>query len=83
MTDGRSSDSVRGPAQRIKASGTEVFAVGLGRRFSRKDLAYMATDRSHIYTQSFRGLVKALTPRMSRTVCKGERPSSKDLYVID
>ncbi len=71
MTDGISADSVRGPAQRLKASGAEVFAVGLGRKFSYRQLAYMATDSRHIFKQDFSALARALKP-MARTVCKGE-----------
>ena len=71
MTDGISADSVRGPAQRLKASGAEVFAVGLGKRFSYKQLVYMATDTRHIFKQDFNALRTALKP-MARTVCKGK-----------
>ena len=71
MTDGISADSVRGPAQRLKASGAEVFAVGLGSRYSYRQLAYMATDSAHIFKRNFNALTKALKP-MARTVCKGK-----------
>ena len=72
MTDGISADSVRGPAQRLKAGGAEVFAIGLGRRFSYRQLVYIATDSRHIFKQDFTALAKALKP-MTRTVCRGKK----------
>ena len=80
LTDGISADSVRGPAQRLKASGAEVFAVGLGRRFSYKQLAYMATDSRHIFKQDFTALARALKP-MTRTVCKGEKFGGNHIFL--
>jgi hypothetical protein len=71
MTDGISADRLRGPAQRLKASGAEVFAVGLGSKFSYKQLTYMATDRRHIMKQNFNALARALKP-LQRAVCKGK-----------
>ena len=71
MTDGISADKVRTPAQRLKASGAEVFAVGLGKRYSYRQLAYIATDASHIFKQDFGALARSLKP-MTRTVCKGK-----------
>lgn len=56
LTDGISQDSVRRPARRLRATGCEVFVLGIGRGYRKSQLRQIATDGSHVFTVSFKSL---------------------------
>ena len=60
LTDGVSQDSVSAPARRLRASGCEVFVLGIGRGYRKSQLRQIATDNSHVFTVSFRSLGKVI-----------------------
>ena len=70
MTDGRSADRVEAPAQRLKATGATLFAFGIGKRYDRKQLERMASDKKHLITRDFSAMAKAIKP-MAQDVCRG------------
>lgn len=72
VTDGISQDEVSSAASRMKASGVEVFAIGLGKRFRRRQLLQMATDRNHVLTVSFSALM-TLILNLKNQVCQKQR----------
>lgn len=76
LTDGISQDNVQGPARVLKSSGVEVFAVGLGKKFRRRELEQIATDKSHVFKVSF-GLLLTLVAKMKKTICSPYVPISK------
>ena len=72
MTDGVSQDRVGPAASRMKATGVEVFAIGLGRKFKRRQLQQMATDQNHVLTVSFSALMTSIL-KLKNQVC--QKPS--------
>ena len=56
LTDGKSQDRVSAPARRLRATGCEVFVLGIGRGYIKSQLRQIATDSSHVFTVSFRSL---------------------------
>lgn len=69
MTDGVSQDRVGPAASRMKATGAEVFTIGLGRKFKRRQLQQMATDQNHVLTVSFSALM-TLILKLKNQVCQ-------------
>lgn len=56
MTDGRSYDSVSGPARNLRKGGVEVISLGLGLRYNIRQLRQMASNRRLVFTARFRNL---------------------------
>lgn len=71
MTDGKSYDRVRQPAAVLRNMGVEVFALGVGRRYSMKQLIQIASNRRHIVTADFRNL-GSFVRVIKQKACKGE-----------
>lgn len=69
LTDGISQDRVRQPASRMKATGAEVFAIGLGKKYRRTQLLQMATDQNHVLTVSF-SLLMSIILKLKNQVCQ-------------
>ena len=69
LTDGVSQDRVDEPASRTKATGAEVFAIGLGQKYRRIQLLQMATDQNHVFTVSF-SLLMSIILRLKNQVCQ-------------
>lgn len=69
LTDGMSQDRVGPAASRIKATGVEVFAIGLGKKFKRRQLLQLATDQNHVLTVSF-GTLMTLILKLKNQVCQ-------------
>lgn len=70
LTSGRAGDSVRVPSLKIHRAGIETFAIGVGTRFSHRELSAIATDARHTYMVNFKtlnGIVKGIV----RKACKG------------
>ena len=85
LTDGISQDRVGQPASRMKATGAEVFAIGLGKKYRRRQLLQMATDQNHVLTVSFSLLMSAIL-KLKNQVCQpikiGEYTLSYNLCTI-
>lgn len=71
LTDGRSQDRVMKAAHALRRKAVEIFALGVGRRYSMKQLIQMATDRNHVYTAAFRNLGSVIRA-IKNKACKGE-----------
>ena len=69
MTDGISQDRVQRPALALKSHGVWVFALGIGRRYRRRQLQQIATNRRYVFTANFRGLNR-VARRISRKICR-------------
>ena len=76
LTDGRSKDRVTQEASLLKASGVEVFAIGIGRALSTSQLLQIAKDRHHVSTVSFRGLA-ALSSELKSKICQTVGPTGQ------
>ena len=72
LTDGKSQDSVRRPARQLRLMGVEVFAVGIGRKYSARHLNEIATDRRHIYTAGFHNLLSLVRVLKTKACRKGK-----------
>lgn len=69
LTTGGSKDDVRGATALIQRSRVETFCIGIGRRYSLRELQYIATDQRHVYTAAFRNLGSLIT-LVKRKICK-------------
>ena len=58
-------------AHALRRKAVEIFALGVGRRYSMKQLIQMATDRNHVYTAAFRNLGSVIRA-IKNKACKGE-----------
>ena len=71
MTDGRSQDSVVGPARLFRGRNIKCYAVGIGRKFNRRQLLQIAAgDRRHVLTAGFRNL-GSIAGAIGRRACRG------------
>lgn len=77
MTTGGSRDDVRGPTALINRKRVETFAIGVGRRYSFRELQYIATDPRHVYTAAFRNLGSTVK-LLKRKICKSGKHNSLD-----
>ena len=68
MTDGRSYDSVVGPARTLRKGGVEVISLGLGLRYNIRQLRQMASNRRLVFTARFRNL-NSVVRVLKRKVC--------------
>lgn len=59
MTDGITADDIVKPARALHRAGVEVYALGIGLKYSRRQLLHMATDRKHVKTSKFANLRRA------------------------
>lgn len=71
MTDSKSYDKVGRPAAVLRNMGVEVFALGVGKRFSMKQLTQIASNRRHIFTANFKNL-GAFVRAIKQKACKGK-----------
>lgn len=72
FTDGMSQDRVGPAASRMKATGAEVFAIGLGKKYRRRQLQEIATDQYHVMTVSF-GLLMSIIQKLKNQVCQPQK----------
>ena len=71
MTDGRSYDNVNSPAQLFRRTGIKCYAIGIGRRFNRRQLYQIAAgNRRHVLTAGFRNL-GSIVNTIQRRACRG------------
>ncbi|XP_066269384.1 alpha-tectorin-like [Branchiostoma lanceolatum] len=72
VTDGKSYDSVRQPANELRKMGVTVYAVGVGPQVDNGTLAVIASDSSKVYqTDNFEGL-NSVGKMVQEKVCRGE-----------
>ena len=78
LTDGISQDSVKRPARRLRATGCQVFVLGIGRGYRKSQLRQIATDSSHVFTVSFRSLGQVIR-QIKTKAC--QRIPSKSMHL--
>ena len=71
MTDGISQDRVRRPALALRSQGVWVYALGIGRRYRRRQLMQIATNGRYVFTANFRSLSR-VARRISGKICLSE-----------
>ena len=72
MTDGRSYDNVARPGQLFRRKNIKCYAVGIGRKFNRRQLLQIAAgDRRHVVTAGFRNL-RSIAGTIGRKACRGK-----------
>lgn len=71
MTDGISQDRVRRPALALRSHGVWVYALGIGRRYRRRQLRQIATNGRYVFTANFRSLSR-VARRISGKICLSE-----------
>ena len=69
MTDGISHDRVYHPARRLKRMGVKIFALGIGRKYNRKQLNQIASGRGSVFTSGFRAM-RLVVGRIQRAACR-------------
>ena len=72
ITDGKSYDGVSKPAAVLRNMGVEVFALGVGKRYSLRQLIQIASNRRHIFTVDFRNL-GSFVRAVKEKACKGRK----------
>ena len=71
MTDGRSYDNVYSPALLFRRRNIKCYAVGIGRKYNRRQLLQIAAgDRRHVITAGFRQL-GSIVGTIQRRACRG------------
>lgn len=71
LTDGVSYDPVKGPAKRLHILGVEVFAVGIGMKYNKRQLRLIASQQKFVYTSKFADLDKVAV-KIRRRLCPGK-----------
>ena len=56
MTDGISQDEVSTPAGLLKRMGVNIFALGIGRQYSMRQLQQIASSSRFVFTSGFRAM---------------------------
>lgn len=69
ITDGASSDGVSRPATSLKGDGVELFALGIGSRYSRSQLIRIASSPLNVFTAGFSRLGKVVRA-VKEKVCR-------------
>ena len=72
MTDGRSRDRVNHYSKLLHKAGVAVYAVGIGKKYNRRQLRVMASSpkNKHVITVGFAQL-SSLVRKMQNKVCRG------------
>ena len=76
ITDGVSADRVRRPALRLRKDGVEIFALGVGSGFRRRQFQLVASNRLNLFTAGFSRLGKVVKA-IKEKVCQPAKPSPK------
>jgi len=56
MTDGKSQDHVRGPANALRVAGVHIIAFGIGRKYNVNQLRQIASSHRDVFTAGFRNM---------------------------
>ena len=71
ITDGKSEDSVEGPADTLRSEKkATIFAIGVGKNFDRNELKRMAGDPAKVFTAGFNDL-ENIIERIKLSACRG------------
>ena len=70
MTDGRSYDKVQPPASFIRRRGIRILTLGVGKRYSMRQLIQMSSNRRDVFTADFKSL-GSVVKIIKRRACKG------------
>ena len=70
ITDGKADDDIAEPAERLRRTGTTIFAVGVGKDYHRQELITMAGNPRHVYTADFNELQGIIT-EIKESACRG------------
>ena len=70
MTDGKSQDSVIGPALRLRRAGVRCYAVGIGKHFNTNQLRQIAGNNRRVVTAPFKNL-GSIVNTIGRRACRG------------
>ena len=83
LTDGKSRDNVKDPAQRLRDLGVTIYAVGIGNNFNEDDLKEMATDpdADHVFTSGFNNL-GTVVQAIKDKACQGEDVSLTNSLIM-
>ncbi|XP_068757174.1 collagen alpha-6(VI) chain-like [Montipora capricornis] len=74
MTDGKSYDNVATPGRMFRRKGIKCYAVGIGKRFNRRQLLQITGGaRNQVVTSRFRRL-GSIVGAIGRGACRGGRP---------
>lgn len=80
MTDGRSYDSVVGPARQLRKGGVEIISLGLGLRYNIRQLRQMASNRRLVFTTRFRNL-NSVVRVIKRKACGAKGQSTPEIKI--
>lgn len=73
MTDGKSFDNVARPGQIFRRKRIKCYAVGIGRRFNKRQLLQITGGaRNLVVTAGFKSL-QSIVGAIGRGVCRGKR----------
>jgi len=83
LTDGKSRDNVKDPAQRLRDLGVTIYAVGIGSKINEDELKEMATDpdADHVFTSGFDDL-GTIVQAIKNNICQGEDVSFSNSLII-
>lgn len=81
LTDGKSKDNIKTPAQKLRDSGVTVISIGMGTDYDLEQLREIATDpdSQHMFKAEFDSL-GSLVDSIVDTGCKGRCSVSQFLY---
>jgi collagen type VI alpha len=71
LTDGRSQDDVKKPANKLKKAGVDIISVGIGKNYLQSELQTMATNKQRVFTSAFRSLQR-IAVTVKRKACKSK-----------
>ena len=72
MTDGRSYDDVLRPATGIRRRGIRILSLGVGKRYSMRQLLQMSANRRNVFTADFKNLASVVRI-LKRRACAGRQ----------
>ena len=70
ITDGNADDKIPDPAERLRRTGTTIFAVGVGKNYNRQQLITITGNPLHVYTADFKELQSIIT-EIKESACRG------------
>ncbi|XP_076016833.1 collagen alpha-1(XIV) chain, partial [Genypterus blacodes] len=80
ITDGKSQDDVIPPAESLRASGIELFAIGV-KNADENELLSIASepDESHVYNVADFSVMSSIVGVLTKTVCEQVEQQNKDI----
>ncbi|XP_051948609.1 collagen alpha-1(XIV) chain [Xyrauchen texanus] len=80
ITDGKSQDDVRAPAQRLRDAGIELFAIGV-KNADENELRAIASppEETHVYNVADFSVMSSIVEGLTRTVCDRVTELSKEI----